>query len=126
MRLDISLSKSVSCLEELRRLKMTFCKSCKKLYLENRDEWLKSDDKYGYVVLQKVGNLSFRCKCNRCGSVWLTRSSDAAYQYNEPEKYRAEQEMINKFYKKLTEEKKRGFEIHTYPKLIIPSEFSRY
>jgi hypothetical protein len=116
MRLDISLSKSVSCLEELRGLKMTFCKSCKKLYLENRDEWLKSDDKYGYVVMQKVGKLSYRCKCNRCGFVWLTRSSDASYQYNEPLKYKAEQVMINKFHRNLVEERKRGYEIHTYPK----------
>ncbi len=94
---------------------MTFCKSCKKLYLENRDEWMKSDDKHGYEVIQKVGNVSYRCKCNRCGFVWLTRSSDASFQYNEPIKYKAQQEMINKFHKKLVEERKRGYTILSYP-----------
>ena len=102
---------------------MSYCKPCKKLYLENRTEWLKSEDKFGYEVIQKVGRLSYRCKCNRCDSIWLTRSADAAFQFNEPEKHKADQALFRQFSKKLIEERRRGFTVLIYPKSITPMEF---
>jgi hypothetical protein len=102
---------------------MTYCKPCKKLYLENRAEWLKSEDKFGYEVIQKVGQLSYRCKCNRCDFIWLTRSTDAAFQFNEPEKHQANQALFRQFSKKLIEERRRGYTVLKYPKSIVPMEY---
>lgn len=87
---------------------MTYCKVCRKYFNAHQEEWLYYDGPFGYEVQAKVGVNSYRCYCNRCDHTWRTNSRDAAFQFNEPQKYKQRKEMIDKFHKKIIEELRQG------------------
>lgn len=66
---------------------MSQCSVCKKLLKENIREFFNYEGRSDYKVIEKVGKLSYRCSCHRCGHMWLTRSDDAKFQFENPIKY---------------------------------------
>lgn len=95
---------------------MSTCKICKKLLRERPEEFFNYKGPSGYKVIEKAGKLSYRCSCNRCGHIWLTRSEDAKFQFEEPEKYAARRKQLEKIVRKMDLEKKHGETIVVYKK----------
>jgi len=91
---------------------------CKKLLRENIREFFNYEGPFGYKVIEKVGKLSYRCSCNRCGHIWLTRSEDAKFQHEEPQKYFERRKQLEKIVARMNREKKRGYTVLVYPKSI--------
>jgi hypothetical protein len=104
---------------------MSYCKLCKKYFLANINEYIKFKDTgpFGFDVVAEVGKMSYRCVCKRCGNKWLSRSEDVAFQFNEPEKYKKQQEFHLNFHEILKKERQRGYSILIYPKTMIPMEY---
>ncbi len=101
---------------------MSECKMCKKLLKENPADFFNYEGPFGYKVIDKVGKLSFRCSCNRCGHIWLTRSKDAKFQHEEPEKYIESRRQIEKIMARMDAKKRNGCTVFVYPKSITPKE----
>jgi hypothetical protein len=64
---------------------MARCSVCQKTLKERLLNWRQDKGPFGYEVVAKVGESSYKCVCNRCGHTWLTKTKDAAFQFNEPE-----------------------------------------
>lgn len=100
---------------------MSNCKVCKKLLRDNPSEFFNYEGPFGYKVLKKVGRLSYRCSCNRCSHIWLTRSEDAKFQFEEPQKYKERRDQLERVVGRMNAEKKRGYTIFVYPISINPN-----
>lgn len=87
---------------------MTYCRVCRKFFNHHRKEWEIYDGPFGYVVQAKVGMNSFRCCCIRCGHTWRANSRDAAFQFNQPQKYKQRQDIVDKLHRKFMEELRQG------------------
>lgn len=98
---------------------MLLCKVCRKLLSKDPSEFFKYKESCGYKVIEKAGNLFYRCSCNRCGHIFLTRSEDAKFQYAEPHLHR-EKEMVE--YKKLRKIFRSIAKGCVYPKSITQTE----
>lgn len=118
MALDFNGHKSVFWIEDVKEMRMSQCKMCIKLLRVNPREFFSYAGPFGYKVIEKVGKLSYRCSCNRCGHIWLTRSNDAKFQHEEPQKYSERRKQIEKIVARMEAKKRDGCTVLVYPKLI--------
>ncbi len=125
MTLDFDGYKSVCWIEDVKEKPMSQCKMCIKLLRANPREFFKYQGPFGYKVIEKVGKLSYRCSCNRCGHIWLTRSNDAKFQHEEPHKYSERRRQIERIMARMDAKKRDGCTVFVYPKSITPKDFEQ-
>ena len=75
---------------------MARCSVCTKKIRDRLLNWRQDKGPFGFKVVAKIGANSYKCICNRCGHTWLTKTKDASFQFNEPEKYLEKQNFIEK------------------------------
>jgi hypothetical protein len=66
---------------------MARCSVCQMTLKERLRNWRQDKGPFGFEVIAKVGSSSYKCVCNRCGHTWLSRTKQAAFQFNEPEEH---------------------------------------
>jgi hypothetical protein len=96
---------------------MARCSICQKTLRERLLNWRQDKGPFGFEVVAKVGSSSYKCVCNRCGHTWLSKTKDAAFQFNEPEKHKRMKETLEKNIRRMNKEREQGYTILVYPKL---------
>lgn len=66
---------------------MARCSVCQMTLKERLRNWRQDAGPFGFEVVAKVGSSSYKCVCNRCGHTWLSRTKQAAFQFNESEEH---------------------------------------
>ncbi len=97
---------------------MTYCRPCRKYFDDKPEEWKYYDGPFGYSVLAKLGKKTYRCVCLRCGHIWRSNSKNAEFQFNQPEVYRKQKDLVDQFYSKLVAERRQGYTLLIYPKTL--------
>ena len=95
---------------------MTYCRVCRKTLFERLANWRENHGPVGYEVVSKIGASSYKCVCNRCNHTWITKSKEAAFQFDEPEVCRQIQLLIEKNVKLIYRERDQGYRLKLYPK----------
>lgn len=95
---------------------MARCSVCQKTLRERLLNWRQDKGAFGFEVIAKVGLSSYKCICNRCGHTWLTKTKDAAFQYNEPEKHREKHSFLVKTIEQMEKRRINGYTILIYLK----------
>lgn len=97
---------------------MARCSVCQKTLRERLLNWRQDKGAFGFEVVAKVGSYSYKCICNRCGHTWHTKTKDAAFQFNEPEKYVRMRKTLEINIKILNEERKQGYTILNHVNIV--------
>lgn len=99
---------------------MARCSVCRKLLKENPHEFFNYEGRCDYKVIDAVGILSYRCSCYRCGHIWITRTNDAKFQYEQPKKYQQQRNQLERYIARMDERKRNGNTlIRGFPKSIV-------
>ena len=97
---------------------MARCRVCNKTLRERLLNWREDKGPLGFEVVAKIGASSYKCVCNRCGHIWLSKTKDAAFQFNEPQKHLEMKRSIEELWKRRDESDADGCTIFIYPMII--------
>jgi hypothetical protein len=94
---------------------MAQCSVCKKTLRERLINWREDKGPFGFGVVAKIGASSYKCVCNRCGHIWMSKTKDAAFQFNEPQKHLQMRRSLEESMNQNVNHNADGYTIFIYP-----------